>query len=159
MGNYATAEEREPKVAAWAKTCEAERLSNAEGECIASAAGDDAIAACPRPLVPELVGDPKGCAKLGKRAGELVERGVEGELRPLLNVADQVPDALAELCVEGRWSKAAKDCLMAVTSFDEGERCVELLDYGQQKAVERRLRSLVMEGRRAPPRDPHDPWR
>lgn len=159
LGNYATPEEREPMVATWAKACEGERLSKAEGECITGAADDDAIAACPRPLVAELVGDPKGCEKIGKKAKQLVEQGVGGQLGPIMNVVDEVPGALSELCVEGRWSKAAKECLLSVTSFEDGERCVELLDYGQQKAVERRLRSLVMAGRRAPPRDPDDPWR
>lgn len=159
LDNYTPREQREPEVKKWEETCVREQLSKAEGACLEAAADDGELAKCPRPLVPELVGDPEGCGRVAKRAKQLIEQGVGGDLGPIVNVADKVPDAVKALCIEGRWTQAAKDCLMRVSSFEDGEGCVSLLDRAQQKAVERALRTLVLEGKSAPPRDPNDPWR
>jgi hypothetical protein len=103
MGNYATREEREPLVSKWAAQCGKERLSLQEGRCIVEAPEEDDIAACPRPLVPELVGDPKGCERIGERAAEMIERaaGDDEDMRPIVNVIDEVPGAVKGLCMEG----------------------------------------------------------
>jgi len=159
LDNYTPREQREPELKKWEEACVREQLSKAEGACIETAADDSELAKCPRPLVPELVGDPEGCGRVGKRARELIEQGVGGDLGPIINVAEEVPDAVKQLCIEGRWSAEAKHCLLSVASFEDGERCVNLLDRAQQKAVERALRTLVLEGKSAPPRDPNDPWR
>lgn len=159
LGNYATREEREPAVSKWAAQCTALRLSHREGRCIVEAATEDDIAACPRPLVPELVGDPKGCERLGDHAAGLLEGAAErgGQLAPLLNVLDEVPAAVKALCVGGRWAPEAKACLFQAGDHGAAEKCLALLDGGDRRALERKLTSLVKRGglggvpRRPPP--------
>jgi hypothetical protein len=157
LGNYATREEREPEVGTWQKACEAARLTKKEGRCIVEAAGEEEMAACERPLVPELVGDPKGCERVGDKAAELLaEAG--GRLSPIRNVIDEVPAVVTGMCVDGRWKREAKECLMAAGTYGEAEKCVAMLDLGDRKAVERRLTQLVKKGGlvRTPPVDPGD---
>ena len=157
LGNYATREEREPEVRKWLTACEGDRLTRKEGRCIIEAPTEDEIAACPRPLVPELVGDPKGCEQIGERAAELLDSS-EGQLRPILNVIDQVPDAVKKLCVDGRWSAEAKQCLREATTYRAAEPCLKKLDGADRRALERRFTALVKLGmaKGAPPDDPWD---
>lgn len=167
LGNYATREEREPLVAKWAAACTSARLSQREGRCLVEAPSEDELAACPRPLVPELIGDPKGCARLGERAAELLATaaGGGGRLRPILNVLDEVPAAVTALCVDDRWAPAAKTCLRDADDFAAAEQCLQLLDSGDRRAVERALVALVKRGGlrrpvKPPPRtgSGDDPW-
>lgn len=158
MGNYATREEREPVVRKWEGKCLGARLTKKEGACIVEAAGEDEIAMCKRPLVPELEGDPKGCERVGEKAKVLL-RGAGGQLRPIVGVIGEVPGVVKELCVEGRWGADAKRCLMEVQAYEEAERCIEMLDPGDRRAIERKLTSLVKRGamKRGGGTEP-DPW-
>lgn len=158
LGNYATRAEREVVVVRWEGKCKEKRLTRKEGGCIVEAASEDDIAMCPRALVPELEGDPKGCERIGEKAKVLL-RGAGGQLRPIVGVIGEVPAAVKQLCVEGRWSGEAKRCLMEVEAYEEAERCLGMLDAGDRRAIERRLTSLVKRGamKRGGGTEP-DPW-
>lgn len=51
LGNYAPLEERAPKVAAWRARCEAEGLTQPEGQCVIDARTTDELRLCPRSLM------------------------------------------------------------------------------------------------------------
>lgn len=158
LGNYASREEREVVVTKWERACTGERLSLREGRCIVEAVGEDELAACPRPLVPELVGDPKGCAQLGEKAAQLM-KDAEGRMRPIVNVLDDVPDVVKELCVDGRWAPEAKQCFRSAAGFADAQVCLAKLDGADRRAMERRLTMLVKKGMaRGKPPEP-DPWK
>ncbi len=63
LGNYASLEERAPKVDAWRARCEAEELTKVEGQCVIDARTTDELRMCGKPLmfapyVPTKEGEP-----------------------------------------------------------------------------------------------------
>ena len=51
LGNYASVEERRPKVALYAGKCEAQQLTKDEGACVIAAKSVDALRLCPKPVM------------------------------------------------------------------------------------------------------------
>ncbi len=145
LGNYASREEREPVVAGLAVQCERAQLSRPEGRCLLEAGTENELAACPFPLLPELSADPEGCAKVGARAAELVRAGAAGddEMAALLPVIDRVPTTITALCVAGRWSMAAKTCMIEATAVDAASGCIDQLDDDDRRALDQQMEALI----------------
>ncbi|MBA3462473.1 MAG: hypothetical protein H0T46_21100 [Deltaproteobacteria bacterium] len=51
LGNYASIEERRPKIAEWRAKCEAQKLTKEEGDCILDAKRERDLVYCPRSLM------------------------------------------------------------------------------------------------------------
>jgi hypothetical protein len=151
LGNYAPREQREPTIAELTALCEKEHVSKKEGRCLLEAATEDALAACPRPILPELAGDKEGCTRATEHALELLRRDTpkNAEMAMMLGIAGKVTDVVVGQCVSHRWSPIAVRCLTDATAIDAFDGCIDALDQDDRRALDDAMESLVDEMRRA----------
>jgi len=131
--------------------CHAAKLTAREGACLTSAGTDDALADCPRALLPELDGVKRRCLPLGARVQVMVDdAGVPADL------AQEASALVVEQCVAQAWPKEVTSCALAASSLDGARGCLSSLPGADRRSLERKLQRLVIRGatRRTPPPDP-----
>lgn len=154
LGNYAGDDERRPVLAELRALCARERLTAREGRCLIAAADDDALAACPRPLLPELDPVKRRCAPLADRVAVLAVRG--GDLATAVGPtgAGALGEKVVDACVRGAWPAAATTCVGDATDLDGLVACVGHLPTRARAGLDRTLAELRRRGPRVPPPDP-----
>jgi hypothetical protein len=150
LGNYAPREDREPAILEIKALCEKERVSKKEGRCLLEAQTEDQLAACPRPVLPELAGDKEGCTRMTEHALALLRRDAPKnvEMAMLVGMAGRVQTVIVDQCVSRRWSPIAVRCLTEAASLDLVENCIDSLDADDRRALDDAMEHLVDEGRR-----------
>ena len=124
LGNYAPIEERAPKVAAWKARCEAEQLTQPEGQCVIDAQTVGELRECPRslmfvPYVATQEGDPlpglpvvcsaylltlekyARCGGLPEEARRAIHANVKQMRRNWTGLSGAMPPAVTEACIQG----------------------------------------------------------
>jgi len=150
LGNYAPREAREPTVRELQALCEQAHLGKREGRCLLEAQTEDALAACPRPLLPELAGDQEGCTRMTDHALALLrtESPRDVEMAMLAGIAGRVKTVIVEQCVSRRWSPVAVRCVTEATSLDAVQGCLDALDRDDERALDRAMKELLASARR-----------
>ncbi len=158
LGNYATDDERRPRIAELRAQCQREHLTAREGQCLVAAADDDALAECPRALLPELDGTRRRCTPLAAQVALMFARG--GAVVELLGVgaAAEVGTILVESCIANAWPREVTTCARTATSLEDAQACAAALSPSARRSLERRLERLVMRPRSQPRVPPPDPW-
>lgn len=156
LGNYATDDERRPMLAELRAQCQQARLTAREGQCLAAAADDDALAECPRALLPELDGTRRRCAALGDRVIALGDGG--GALIEALgdDAVEAASAIVVDSCLEDQWPKAVTTCVGDAATLDAARACADALPRSVRRSLERKLERLAT--RRRPRLPPPDPW-
>jgi hypothetical protein len=150
LGNYAPREQREPTILELKALCERERVSKQEGRCLLEAQTEDELAACPRPVLPELAGDQEGCARMTQHALALLRRDAprDTEMAMLVGVAGRVTTVITDQCETRRWSPIAVRCLGEAESLDAIRGCIDTLDPDDRRALDDAMESLLEAARR-----------
>lgn len=149
LGNYAPREEREGVVRELHALCEREHVGKKEGRCLLEAATDDELAACPRPLLPELAGDEAGCTRMAEHALALLrtESPRDVEMAMIVGIAGRAQAVIVEQCVARRWSPLAVRCLTEAKRLDDVEGCIDALDHDDRRALDRAMEDLLASAR------------
>lgn len=151
LGNYATDLERGPVLAELRAQCQREQLTAREGRCLVSAADDDALADCPRALLPELDGVRRRCLPLGPIA--LAFEG--GQVSAA--AAHAISETLVEQCIAERYAKPITTCMAGAGTVDAVRACAAELPGAARRTLDRKLDRAIARGGR-PRRAPPDPW-
>jgi hypothetical protein len=163
LGNYAPREQREPTIGEIQALCQKERVSKKEGRCLLEAPTEDALAACPRPVLPELAGDKEGCTRMTEHALDLLRRDTpqDVEMAMLIGIAGKVSTVIIDQCVSHRWSPIAVRCLTEAQSLDLVENCIDSLDDDDRRALDRAMEALLASARHrgVQGRGSDDPWK
>ncbi len=162
LGNYAPREQREPTVLEIKALCEKERVSQKEGRCLLEAQTEDELAACPRPVLPELAGDKEGCTRMTAHALELLRRDApkDVETAMLVGMAGRVQTVIVGQCVSHRWSPIAVRCLTEAANLDLVKNCIDSLDHDDRRALDDAMEQLIEDGRRGSTGSGgDDPWK
>jgi hypothetical protein len=150
LGNYAPREQREPTIQEIQALCEKERLSKKDGRCLLEAEGEDALAACPRPLLPELAGDKEGCTRMTEHMLAVLRR--EGpkdtEMALILGMATKVSAVIIDQCVTRRWSPIAIRCFGEAQTLEPVQDCIDALDHDDRRSLDNAMESLIDAARR-----------
>jgi hypothetical protein len=150
LGNYAPREQREPTIRELQALCEKEQVNQKEGRCLLEAQTEDELAACPRPLLPELAGDKAGCTRMTEHALALLRRDAprDVEMAMLVGIAGRVQTTIVDQCVTRRWSPIAVRCLTEAQSLDLVKNCIDSLDHDDRRALDDAMESLLDSARR-----------
>lgn len=162
LGNYAPREQREPTIQEIQALCEKEHVSKKEGRCLLEAPTEDDLAACPRPVLPELAGDKVGCTRMTEHVIELLRRDTpqDMEMALLVGISGKLSTMITDQCVTRRWSPIAVRCLTEAASLDLFENCVDSLDKGDRRALDHAMEALISAARHrgGQGRGTDDPW-
>lgn len=162
LGNYAPREQREPTIVELTALCEKEHVSKKEGRCLLEAQTDDELAACPRPVLPELSGDKEGCTRMTEHAIAVLRNDTpkDAEMAMLLGIATRVMTVIVDQCVTHRWSPIAVRCLTEAQNVELFDGCIDALDRDDRRALDDAMEALVEEMRRGQGGGGgDDPWR
>lgn len=147
LDNYAPRDERRRVIDELTRLCRDAHLTEEEGRCILGAQGRAAIASCPRPLLPELTGDPSGCVVFAKHFAELVlaKLAADGaDPARLTGHRGELTGALDTSCRDDGWTDAARACVLDASSMDAAERaCESALPDELQRKIRDRIGPLI----------------
>ncbi len=147
LDNYAPKDERLRVIGEIDKLCRDAQLTEDEGACITGAHGRSEIAACPRPLLPELAGDPTGCGDFGAHVTRLFfEKMVaDGASRSLLAKYEvELTETLDRSCRDDGWNDTGKRCVLDATSMRDADNgCDDLIPKDVKDRVQARLEPLL----------------
>ncbi len=147
LDNYAPRDERRRVIDELTRLCRDAHLTEEEGRCILGAQGRAAIASCPRPVLPELTGDPTGCMVFATHFTELVLDALAtdgADPARLTGYRGEVTGALDASCRDDGWTDAARRCVLDATSMDTAERsCDATLPREVQRKVRDRIGPLL----------------
>lgn len=142
LGNYAKREDREKMVAELTTECTSAKLSIDEGKCILDATSRLDVARCPRPLLPELIGDKDGCKGIGEKVTRIMleEMGFDDAKRKRAEaVAPELNDLFTTSCVEDLWPEEAKRCISAMKSARDFNDCEDSFPKETENAIKKRI--------------------
>ena len=137
LGNYATAEQRAPVLAAMRDACERAHVTNAQAACLLRAETKFAAAKCAPRVLPDV--------HLADRCADVVDRirtTMHARVAQVGNAAqmEKTYRAMTESCEQDGWPASLQDCVLATTDVAGLERCSAQMPADVERRMQARLR-------------------